>query len=101
MRSVREEDLVETKERHPFKDVCIFQLKQFADGGILNPDKKEIYYIGIIDILTEYGVAKKFEFFGKLIYHCSMSMSCVPAETYQSRFVSYMDKKIIDSNSSN
>lgn len=39
-------------------------LKSFfesIDGGIVSKNKKKIYFIGIIDILTHYGALKKIE----------------------------------------
>jgi len=73
------------KERHPFKD--------YNDGGIVSQEKKEIYYVGIIDILTEFNTFKKCEYFGKLVYYCSAKMSCVPPDNYQLRFYNYMETK--------
>jgi hypothetical protein len=34
---------------------------QVADGGITSIDKSQIYFIGIIDIFTEYSAKKRVE----------------------------------------
>ncbi len=34
---------------------------QVADGGITSLDKSQIYFIGIIDIFTEYSAKKRVE----------------------------------------
>jgi len=38
------------------------------DGGILSEDKKEIYFMGIIDTLTAFGAAKKSEYGFKSLF---------------------------------
>ena len=63
------------------------------DGGIMSSIKNEIYYVGIIDILTEFNAFKKCEYLGKLVYYFSKQMSCVPPEHYQTRFYNYMESK--------
>ena len=61
------------------------------DSGISSVDNKKIYYLGIIDILTEYNIAKQFEHSFKRIRYCSNDMSCVPPEYYKQRFFNYMN----------
>lgn len=64
------------------------------DGGILSEKNQEIYYIGIIDILTEFNVKKNLEYFYKMVRYCSKDMSCVPPALYQSRFMHYIRTKL-------
>jgi 1-phosphatidylinositol-4-phosphate 5-kinase len=93
---VNEEDLNDTineiilqenaVEQSPFVDT--------DDGGIASPDGNEIYFIGIIDMLTEFTAAKSFEYLGKLIINCNHKMSCVPPKKYQERFLSFLSGHI-------
>jgi len=53
----------------------------------------EVYYFGIIDILTEYNCAKRVEYFSKMVFYCSKKMSCVPPDFYQRRFLDYMTQR--------
>ncbi|KAF4586934.1 Phosphatidylinositol-4-phosphate 5-kinase [Pleurotus pulmonarius] len=54
-----------------------------------DPDGK-IYYLGIIDILTPYGVRKKLEHFWKGLKDDRHKISPVPAAEYADRFFSFM-----------
>ena len=71
------------------------------DGGIKSENNEEIYYIGIIDILTNYNCKKSLEYFFKKIRYCSNTMSCVPPSNYQERFVEYMKTKFVSLNNNN
>ena len=64
------------------------------DGGILNKKENEIYYMGIIDILTDYDYVKVGEFVYKTIRYCTSTMSCVAPSAYQKRFMDYLNKII-------
>ena len=66
-------------------------LWDYNDGGILSLNKDEIYFLGIIDILTEYNCKKSTEHFFKVIRYCSENMSCVPPLPYMTRFNNYME----------
>ena len=72
-------------------------LIDFEDGGIISETGNEVYYIGIIDILTKFNMKKKCEHFIKMVRYCSNNMSCTPPEMYRDRFVSYMSKVIVKS----
>ena len=72
------------------------QLYDFDDGGILSSNGQYIYYIGIIDILTEYGFAKKTEHLCKMIRYCSEQMSCIPPNKYKERYIDYMKNTVFD-----
>ena len=65
------------------------------DNGIYNEKFREIYYIGIIDILTNYDTFKKCEYCYKSIRYCSNNMSCISPVKYQQRFINYLKKIII------
>ncbi len=67
------------------------------DGGVKSIINSEIYYFGIIDILTEYNCFKRFEYVSKMIFYMSKKMSCVPPIYYQTRFFNYMKQKLADS----
>ena len=73
-------------------------LCDFEDGGIISESKNEIYFVGIIDILTKFGFKKKCEHFAKKLRYCSNNMSCIPPQMYRDRFVNYMNQ-IIQKNS--
>ena len=74
----------------------ISELYDFEDGGILSSNGLKIYYIGIIDILTEYGFVKKTEHFCKMIRYCSEQMSCIPPKKYKERYLNYMKSVVFD-----
>jgi 1-phosphatidylinositol-4-phosphate 5-kinase len=42
-------------------------------GGILSEDKTEVYFMGIIDLLTTYSYKKMGEFFAKSLVHDSVN----------------------------
>jgi hypothetical protein len=69
-------------------------LYDFEDGGIISETGNEIFFVGIIDILTKYNFKKKCEHFAKMIRYCSNDMSCTPPQMYRDRFVNYMNKII-------
>ena len=71
-------------------------LWDYDDGGINSITGNEIYYLGIIDILTEYNCKKGVEHFVKMIRYCSEKMSCVPPITYKNRFDEYMENVILN-----
>ena len=76
-------------------------LQDFEDGGIISETGNEIYFVGIIDILTKFNFKKKCEHFIKMVRYCSNNMSCTPPEMYRDRFVNYMSKVIVKSSSFN
>ena len=71
------------------------------DGGFRATDENnapggEIYYLGIIDCLTRYNMAKKAEhFFKGLVNHTQKAdISAVPAERYGTRFVNFIRRSV-------
>ena len=69
-------------------------LADFEDGGIISETGNEVYFVGIIDILTKFNWKKKCEHFAKMVRYCSNNMSCTPPQMYRDRFVNYMSKVI-------
>ena len=69
-------------------------LVDFEDGGIISETGNEVYFVGIIDILTKFNFKKKCEHFIKMVRYCSNNMSCTPPDMYRDRFVNYMNKVI-------
>jgi len=59
-------------------------------GGILSPDKRSLYFIGIIDILTPYDGFKKLEHGFKAMRYDHRGVSCCPPPFYAERFNSFM-----------
>jgi len=55
------------------------------EGGITNFNKQKVYFLGVIDILTEYNTFKRFEHFIKKIRYGD-KISCIPPEKYAARF---------------
>ncbi|KAH7029100.1 uncharacterized protein B0I36DRAFT_363689 [Microdochium trichocladiopsis] len=65
------------------------------DGGIRATHEdgqpgEEIYYLGIIDCLTHYGIIKKFEHFWKGLSHDRTQISARPPHEYGERFLNFM-----------
>lgn len=66
------------------------------DGGIRathedNQPAEEIYYLGVIDCLTHYGIVKKFEHFWKGLSNDRTQISARPPHEYGERFLSFMN----------
>ncbi|KAJ5624621.1 hypothetical protein N7510_000930 [Penicillium lagena] len=51
---------------------------------------EEIYYLGIIDCLTHYGMFKKIENFFKGLSHDRAQISPIPPESYGDRFIAFI-----------
>ncbi|KAL1859631.1 Phosphatidylinositol-4-phosphate 5-kinase [Diaporthe australafricana] len=65
------------------------------DGGMRathedNMPGEEIYYLGVIDCLTHYGVIKKIEHFWKGLSSDRTQISALPPEQYGDRFLNFM-----------
>ena len=76
-------------------------LIDFEDGGIISETGNEVYFVGIIDILTKFNWKKKCEHFVKMVRYCSNNMSCTPPVMYRDRFVNYMNKVVQKSSNFN
>lgn len=69
------------------------------DGGIraTNEDNDplgEIYYLGIIDCLTNYSVKKRLETFWRSLSHARQTISAVPSKEYGERFLNFIKKGV-------
>ena len=64
-------------------------------GGILSDNKKEIYYLGIIDILQKYNKKKKMAAFVKGIKYEQITLSTVPPDIYSKRFCQFFKDRVL------
>ncbi|KAI0389942.1 hypothetical protein F5Y17DRAFT_472350 [Xylariaceae sp. FL0594] len=65
------------------------------DGGLRathedNTPGEEVYYLGVIDCLTHYGMIKKIEHFWKGLSNDRTQISALPPQEYGDRFLSFM-----------
>ncbi|CAR26931.1 hypothetical protein ZYGR_0I02030 [Zygosaccharomyces rouxii] len=72
--------------------------KQF-EGGIrssdaFNNDTNIIYYVGIIDCLTNYSIIKKLETFWRGLSHDLKAVSAVPPRDYAERFYEFIEDAV-------
>ena len=65
-----------------------------ADGGVRSARGDELYYLGLIDILTPFNYKKKGELVLKSIITNSKSISSQPADKYLNRLQNYISNKI-------
>ena len=73
---------------------------QLFYGGVPNVSKTEVFFAGVIDILTAYNVKKMGEHIGKSVLYDGNQVSCVPPKQYHERFVQYLDTIIVASDAS-
>lgn len=69
------------------------------DGGIRgtneeNEPVKVIYYLGVIDCLTNYSFRKRLETFWRSINHSRNTVSAIPADEYGDRFLKFITASI-------
>lgn len=69
------------------------------DGGIRatnenNDPVSEIYYLGIIDCLTNYSLKKQLETFWRSLSHTRNTISAIPAAEYGDRFLKFIKNGI-------
>lgn len=65
------------------------------DGGIRATDEnneplQEIYYLGVIDCLTNYSLKKKLETVWRSLSHSRSTISAIPANEYGDRFLKFI-----------
>lgn len=65
------------------------------DGGIRstnmsNEPENEIYYLGIIDFLTNYSLRKRMETFWRSLSHKRETISALPSDEYGDRFLNFI-----------
>jgi len=79
---------------HEVKEITNL-MKEITNEGInvstIIVSDKEVYFIGIIDILTVYDLKKSTEHNLKSIIHNSSGLSAVPANQYQERFCKFIE----------
>lgn len=56
-------------------------------------DQEQIFYFGIIDILTNFSTKKKIEYLSKRIYY-GPTISAIPPLDYSIRFYDFMNKNL-------
>jgi len=61
--------------------------------GLLSSDGKKLYIMGVIDILTNFGASKKFEYGFKRTF-LGKEISCIPPQRYSERFINYITSKV-------
>ena len=61
---------------------------------MISADGTEIYFMGIIDILTNFGAKKWCENKIRSLIHNSRTISCLPPHDYGERFYSFMTEKV-------
>ncbi|CUG93380.1 phosphatidylinositol-4-phosphate-5-kinase, putative [Bodo saltans] len=67
-----------------------YNLFQKEYGGIRSSSGAEVYFVGIIDCLTDYGIKKMGEHISKSVLYDSRQVSCVPPGEYQKRYNEYL-----------
>ena len=63
------------------------------EGGMLSECGNFLYFMGIIDILTNYGGKKKVEFGVKRVLQ-GKTISCIPPVDYGNRFYNFMKDEV-------
>lgn len=53
-----------------------------------------IYYVGIIDFLTNYSVMKKLETFWRSLRHDTKLVSAIPPRDYANRFYEFIEDSV-------
>ncbi|KAM3161745.1 PIPK domain-containing protein [Lachancea thermotolerans] len=94
LKEVRRKSVAEEQMRNKSK-TAVERFFQQDEGGIrasdqFNNDLNTIYYVGIIDCLTNYSCIKKLETFWRGLNHDLNEISAVPPRDYGSRFYDFM-----------
>lgn len=84
---------------HEYPLSMILRFFQQDEGGIrasdyLNRDLNQIYYIGIIDCLTNYSIVKRLETFWRGLNHDLKVISAVPPKDYGERFYQFIEDSV-------
>eukprot|EP00698_Gefionella_okellyi_P011103 TRINITY_DN2911_c0_g1_i1.p1 TRINITY_DN2911_c0_g1~~TRINITY_DN2911_c0_g1_i1.p1 ORF type:complete len:490 (+),score=91.84 TRINITY_DN2911_c0_g1_i1:53-1471(+) len=69
------------------RQISIFQQ---TEGGIQDPGAREVYYLGIIDILQPYSLRKRLETKFKSLRYSHDEISAVESPFYAARFMKFM-----------
>ena len=62
----------------------------YSKHSLAGTDEVTTYFIGIIDMLTQFNSKKKVEYFFKFFVYKD-EMSCVPPNLYAERFLNFME----------
>lgn len=68
---------------------------ELLSKSIASKDGSKLYFIGIIDCLTNYSFLKKVETFFKSVTHSKNDISAVPPEMYGRRFVNFIEQNVL------
>ncbi|XBW36388.1 hypothetical protein QEN19_001968 [Hanseniaspora menglaensis] len=68
---------------------------ELLSKSVASKEGNKLYFIGIIDCLTNYSFIKKVETFFKSVTHSRDEISAVPPDMYGKRFVSFMDQNVL------
>jgi len=83
-----------THRRSSTQKPAVSRFYEAFEGGMLSADGSKIYFVGIIDILTEYNVRKKVEHNFKRA-RFGEGISCVPPIHYGDRFKEFLKGLLI------
>jgi len=64
-------------------------------GGLLSSDKRSLYFMGVIDILTPYDASKRVEHRVKAFMYDWKGVSCCPPGYYAERFNAFMQAAFV------
>ncbi|SCU96670.1 LAFA_0G07492g1_1 [Lachancea sp. 'fantastica'] len=98
LQEVKRKSMADQQVRHK-STVAVRHYFQQDEGGIrasdqFNNDLNTIYYVGIIDCLTNYSLVKKLETFWRGLSHDLKVISAVPPRDYGDRFYDFMEASI-------
>ena len=71
------------------------QFYEVYEGGLLSHDKQHIYYMGVIDIFTQYNARKKLEHVYRSMVEDRHTVSCVPPRYYADRFFEFLGRAFV------
>ncbi len=69
----------------------IFGIQSSKDSD----NKKEIYFMALIDILTQYGLKKRSANVAKTVKYGDQEISTVKPEQYSKRFLDFINKIVV------
>ncbi|KAG9394771.1 Phosphatidylinositol-4-phosphate 5-Kinase [Carpediemonas membranifera] len=73
--------------------VSVFQSE---DGGLWSEDGSELYFVGVIDLLTKWNVTKVLENRAKGVVHDRHAVSAVNPHNYADRFIEFCERVVGD-----
>lgn len=98
LKEVKRKSVAEEQKRNATKS-AVQRYFQQDEGGIrasdaFNNDLNKIYYVGIIDCLTNYSCLKKLETFWRGLSHDLKVISAVPPRDYGDRFYEFIASSV-------